>query len=248
MDNLIWVAVGFFVAIGLAFIFMPKLLPMLNRMSEKNGTETKSKLSPKLIGMMLLVPIVAGLLYAKLGSPTVSSVSIPTQTMANGVPPVSPPDDSQHVMGDFNVMAAKLATKLEKNPNDGEGWALLGRSYVELKKHKEAVPAFEKAIAIIPEDPQLLADYVDARAVTQGHQLDEKSAELISKALILDPNLPKTLMLAGTLAFDQAEYKKAIEIWEHLHSTLKGSEATPELLNEITMNIASAHAQLAKKK
>ena len=247
MNNLLWMAVGFFIAVGLGLIFMPKLAPMLARSNDKADAEAKTKLSPKLIGMMLLVPIVAGLLYAKLGSPTAPSVSTPTQTMANNMPATSPADDSQHVMGDFNAMAAKLAAKLEKDPNDGEGWALLARSYVELKQHKDAVPAFEKAIAIIPEDPQLLADYVDARAMTQGHQLDEKSAELISKALILDPNLPKTLMLAGTLAFDQAEYKKAIEIWEHLHNTLKNTESTPEQLNEITSNIAAAHAAMAKK-
>ena len=247
MNNLFWAAVGFFVAVGLAFIFMPKLTLMLARSSEKNAPD-KPKRSPKLIGVLLLVPIVAALLYAKLGSPQAPSVSVPTQDMSTSMPPPGMPMGDNHEMGDFSVMAAKLATKLEKNPKDGEGWALLARSYVELKQHKDAVPAFEKAMALLPDDPQLIADYVDARAMTQGHQLDEKSAELISKALILDPNLPKTLMLAGTLAFDKGDYKKAIEIWEHLHGSLKGADATPALLNEITMNIASAQAELAKKK
>jgi len=247
MSNLLWMAIGFFIAVGLALVFMPKLVPMLNSSSE--NTETKTKLSPKLIGIMLLVPIIAGLIYAKLGSPDAPSVAIPSASMADAIPPPATPmgDNSKHEMGDFNVMAAKLAAKLEKNPSDGEGWALLARSYVELKKHQDAVPAFEKAIAILPQDPQLLVDYVDARAMTQNHQLDEKAAELISQALKLDPNLPKALMLEGTLAFDHADYKKAIEIWEHLHSTLKSSDSTPELLNEITTNIASAQAALAKK-
>ncbi len=250
MSNLLWVAVGFFIAVGLAFIFMPKLAPMLAKASDVSNAEAKAKRSPKLIGIMLLVPIIAGLLYAKLGSPDASSVSSPSQALTAGMPPPAMPmaDNSKHEMGDFNAMAAKLAAKLEKNPNDGEGWALLARSYVELKQHKEAVPAFEKAIAILPEDPQLLADYVDARAMTQGHQLDEKSAELINKALKLDPNLPKALMLAGTLAFDHADYKKAIEIWEHLHSSLKGTDSTPELQNEISTNIAAAQSALANKK
>ncbi len=244
MSNLLWMAVGFFVAVGLALVFMPKLAPMF--MSRENNAETKTKFSPKLIGMMLLVPIVAGLLYAKLGSPQATSVSQPSEAMPANMPPMA--DNAKHEMGDFSAMAAKLAAKLEKNPNDGEGWALLARSYVELKQHKDAVPAFEKAMTLLPDDPQLLADYVDARAMTQGHQLDDKSAELINKALKLDPNLPKALMLAGTLAFDKGDYKKAIEIWEHLHSTLKSTDSTPELLNEITTNIASAQAALAARK
>ena len=248
MNNLLWMGIGFFIAVGLALVFMPMLAPMLKNASEKSPeTKSKSKLSPKLIGIMLLVPIVAGLLYAKLGSPRAPSVSSPSEAMPANMPPPGMPMGANHEMGDFSAMAAKLAAKLEKNPNDGEGWALLARSYVELKQHKDAVPAFEKAIALLPQDAQLIADYVDARAMTQGHQLDEKAADLIKQALKIDPNLPKGLMLAGTLAFDHADYKKAIEIWEHLQSTLKSSDSTPELLNEITTNIASAQAALAKK-
>ncbi|MFM9835403.1 MAG: tetratricopeptide repeat protein [Methylophilaceae bacterium] len=246
MNNFMWMAIGFFVAIGLVLVFMPKLAPKL---MSNNQTESKCNVSPKYIGIFLLVPIVAGLLYAKLGTPQATSVAVPSASMKDMSQPAMPVgEDSKHVMGDFSAMAAKLAAKLEKNPNDGEGWALLARSYVELKQHKDALPAFEKAMVILPDDPQLLADYVDARAMTQGHQLDEKAAELINKAIKLDPNLPKALMLAGTLAFDHADYKKAIEIWEHLHNSLKGADATPELLNEITANIASAQAVLAAKK
>jgi cytochrome c-type biogenesis protein CcmH len=248
MNSFLWMIVGFFIAIGLVLVFMPKLAPMF--ISNQSKAKSKTMPSKMLISILLLVPIVAGLLYAKLGTPQATSVAIPSETISTNSTDTNMPvaNNANHEMGDFSAMAAKLAAKLEKNPNDGEGWALLARSYVELKQHKDAVPAFEKAMAILPNDPQLLADYVDARAMTQGHQLDEKSAELINKALKLNPDLPKALMLAGTLAFDHADYKKAIEIWEHLHGTLKGSDATPELLNEITTNIASAQAALDAKK
>jgi cytochrome c-type biogenesis protein CcmH len=237
MSNLFWMAVGFMMAVGLVLIFMPILVPLFNRANESDKKEN-SQISFKLIGVMLLVPIIAGLLYAKLGSPEANSVSSPSEPIAS-VSPNGMGAQANHEMSDLNAMAAKLAKKLEQNQNDGEGWALLARSYVELKQHNSAVPAFEKAIALIPKDPQLLADYVDARAVTQNHQLDEKSVELINQALKIDPNLPKALMLAGTVAFDNKDYKKAVEIWEHLQTTIKDSNST-ELQNEVLGNISEA--------
>jgi len=238
LENFFWVAIGFFIAIGVMLILMPYLFPVLKKTygdTQQNIEQSNSKFWL----ILLLVIIGASFLYLKLGSPSVTSVSkdsqpIEMQSKQNGMPL-----NTNHEMGDMSVMAEKLAKKLEKDPNNGEGWALLARSYVELKQHQKALPAFEKAIEMLPQDPQLLADYVDARAITQNHQLDQKSAELIDKALAIDPNLPKAMMLSGTLAFDHGDYKKAISVWEHLQSTLKGSEMA-DVQNELLANISEA--------
>lgn len=235
MNSVFLILIGFLIAIALGMILIPALVPEI-----KNNAATKPKLSLQTIGIMLLVPIVAGLLYAKLGSPGATDLATP-KTAA--MMPSAMPSAAKHEMADLGGMAARLAKKLEQNPDNAEGWALLARSYVELKQHKEAVPAFEKAIALTPQDPQLLTDYVDARAVTQNRHLDEKAAELIDQALKLDPNHPKALMLSGTMAFDQKNYKKSIEIWEHLLASIKNTEEK-DLQNEVLANIAEARHQL----
>lgn len=235
MNSVFLVLVGFMMAIALGLILIPALMP-----GAKGNAEAKPKLSPQIIGIMLLVPIVAGLLYAKLGSPEATELAAPkTAAMA----PSAMAPAAKHEMADLGGMAARLAKKLEQNPDNAEGWALLARSYVELKQHKEAVPAFEKAIALTPQDPQLLTDYVDARAVTMNRHLDEKATELINQALKLDPDHPKALMLSGTVAFDQKNYKKSIEIWEHLLASIKDTDAK-DLQNEVLANVAEARHQL----
>jgi cytochrome c-type biogenesis protein CcmH len=244
MNDLIYLLIGFVLAIGLVFIFMPFLYPAAKK--DVAGTSEEShKFTPRTWAVFVLVPVVAAILYVKLGTPQAVSVSSPSQAMPAEA--VAANTSANHEMGDLSLMADKLQKKLETNPNNGEGWALLARSYVELKRHKEAVPAFEKAIAIIPDDPQLLVDYVDARAMTQNHQLDETSASLINQALKADPNLPKALMLAGSLAFDQTDYKKSIEYWEHLHRVIKGGDS-PELENQVMANISEAKHLLSLKK
>jgi cytochrome c-type biogenesis protein CcmH len=249
MSNLIYIAIGFFLAIGLVFVFMPLFQPKIkiNENEQNEGQETNSKFSMVTWTVFLLVPIAAAILYAKLGAPNAINLSPPTEAIKVETAKVEMNNAVSHEMGDLSLMADKLALKLEKNPQNGEGWALLARSYVELKRHAEAVPAFEKAIAITHDDPQLLADYVDARAMTQNHHLDDKSETMINQALKLDPNLPKALMLAGSLAFDKTEYQKSIDYWEHLHSVIKGTDA-PELENQVMANISEARHLLSLKK
>ena len=103
-------------------------------------------------------------------------------------------------------MLTQLTQRLAKQPQDGEGWALAGRTYAYLHRYAEAVLAYEKAAKLLPPDPQLLADYADALAAVGGKGLAGKPTELVQQALVLDPNHPKALWLAGTAAFDLGNY------------------------------------------
>jgi cytochrome c-type biogenesis protein CcmH len=150
-----------------------------------------------------------------------------------------------HEMGDMAEMTQKLADKLAINPDNGDGWALLAHSYVELKEHKNAAGAFSKAVELIPNDPQLFADYADALAVTNNGSFEGKSTELVEKALKIDPNHPKALLLAGTIAYNKADYAKAISHWEHLQPLVGKDD--PMLSKQLEGNIAEAKSLLAKK-
>jgi cytochrome c-type biogenesis protein CcmH len=207
----------------------------------KTADDKPSKFNP-LLGVFLLVPLLAGVVYWKAGSPDAVSVNVP----ATAMPPMGeqPAMGDGHEMGDLEAMAQKLAAKLEKTPENGDGWALLAHTYVELKQHKNAVGAFEKAANLIPNDAQLLADYADALAMTNNKQFDEKSSALVDKALKVDPNHPKSLMLAGSIAFTQADYPKAVSLWEHLQTVIKDD---PALMKDVTANIAEAKSLIAKK-
>lgn len=53
------------------------------------------------------------------------------------------------------AMVARLEGKLEKNPNDGEGWKRLGRSYMVMGRYRDAVSAYSTASELLPDDPQV---------------------------------------------------------------------------------------------
>jgi cytochrome c-type biogenesis protein CcmH len=66
--------------------------------------------------------------------------------------------------GDMNLMAARLAARLERNPDDGPGWTLLARAYAWMGRDAEADAAFAKAARLQPGDAQLMADWKAVRA------------------------------------------------------------------------------------
>ncbi|MEQ6340778.1 MAG: c-type cytochrome biogenesis protein CcmI [Gammaproteobacteria bacterium] len=158
----------------------------------------------------LALPLCAVLLYVKFGSPN-----------ALGPQPVASADATaagQHsdAPEQIKAMIGKLIDRLKKNPQDPEGWAVLGRSLYALGRFDEATEAFSKSVAMVRTDAQLLADYADSMAMANGERLDEQSIALIREALKIDPNNQKALWLGGTADFEAGNFSSAVAHWERL--------------------------------
>ncbi len=120
----------------------------------------------------------------------------------------------------------KLEAKLQQNPESGEGWVLLGRSYSSVKQYDKAALAFARAHELLGDDPDLLTIYADTLAMSQQGQLQGMPTELINKALKIQPNHPKALWLAGHAAVQAGKRKLALEHWTRLRKDLQdGTEA-----------------------
>jgi cytochrome c-type biogenesis protein CcmH len=185
---------------------------------------TPSRRTAVLIGVA--VPIVAGLMYWKLGAPDAFS-------------PIATPVDQAHQLtpDQINDMVEKLAVRLQKEPDNIEGWLILAKSYYAMRKFPEASAAYEKLSALVPNEPDLLADYADALAMSQGRTISGKPLELVEAALKVDPNHWKALAMAGTAAFDRKDYKAAVDYWERLRSS---QPADSQIAQQITTSIAEA--------
>jgi cytochrome c-type biogenesis protein CcmH len=114
------------------------------------------------------------------------------------------------------AMTDKLAQRLKDNPEDAEGWAMLGRSYNVLGRNPEALGAYEKALALRGNDAMLLADYADALALKNNRSLEGEPMKMIERALKNDPQNLKALSLAGTYAFQKKDYMGAVKHWEQV--------------------------------
>jgi cytochrome c-type biogenesis protein CcmH len=62
----------------------------------------------------------------------------------------------------INAMVARLAARLEQQPDDVDGWARLGRSYMVLNQPDKARDAYARAVKLKPDDPALKQALVKA--------------------------------------------------------------------------------------
>jgi cytochrome c-type biogenesis protein CcmH len=154
--------------------------------------------------LALAVPVVAVALYLQLGSreafdPLVVAAS------EKGAHSAAP--------GDMEAAVQRLADKLKAQPDSVEGWALLGRSYMQMQRFDQARDAYARAVALQGDDAQLLADYADALAMAQGRNLEGEPEKIVLRALTLDPDHVKSLALAGTAAMARKDYASAVRYW-----------------------------------
>src|SRR5258708_19754116 len=103
-------------------------------------------------------------------------------------------------------MVARLAAKLRENPDDAEGWKLLGRSYSVMGRFPEAVDAYARAAQRAPRDAQLLADFADALAMARGQRMEGEPARLVDRPLEIDPNNLKPLALPAPPPFERQHH------------------------------------------
>ena len=159
------------------------------------------------LGVFVVAVVVAG--YIGIGAPVaLDPAAVAAQAPQGGGPSVT--------MEPNEGMTEKLAARLKEQPDDPEGWAMLGRSYAVLGKHDKAVLAFKQALTQRPGDAVLMADYADALAVINGRNLEGEPSRLIEQALKIDPNNLKALSLAGTAAFYRRDYALALRHWEKM--------------------------------
>lgn len=177
-----------------------------------------------------LVPLLAAGLYMHFGAPA----ALDPDQRAAGVAGMAGHGSEAELQAQIVGMVARLEERLAANPEDGEGWAMLGRSYLWMERIDLAAMALERAVAFNDRDPQLLVDYADALAMIGGQSLEGRPRELIDRALSLDPNNQKALWLAGTAAYERGDYAPALGYWQRLRDLVPaGSDAALAMDNNI---------------
>ncbi len=179
------------------------------------------------IGLALALPVAAILLYLVIGMP--QAIDAPAQ--------------QRFSQDDIEKMVAGLAAKLEKEPENFKGWAMLARSYKMMGRFPEAVKAYERTGEMLQTSAELLVDYADTQAAING--FDTKALDLLNRALKIEPNNLQGLWLRGTAAFEGRRYDKAIADWEVL---LKGLPPESEEAGAVKANIAEARKLKAGQK
>jgi len=157
------------------------------------------------LALGVALPVAAVFLYLLVGNLRALD---PHARLAGGEAP------HQVTAAQIEGLAARLAARLEQTPDDAQGWMMLGRSYNVIGDYDKAAKAYDRALRLVGDNAELLADYADALAMAQGRKLAGEPYELVKRALKVDPNHYKALALAGTAEFEAGRYAAAAKYWE----------------------------------
>jgi cytochrome c-type biogenesis protein CcmH len=149
--------------------------------------------------------------------------------------------DSARVPPMVFEMVAKLEKRLAAQPDDAEGWARLGRSYVVLERKDKALAAYARAYELAPDNVAVLSDYAwlvfnETPGTTTGLVLT-----LYSHLHKLEPAHPDALWFLGFKAYQQGDFGQALGLWERLLKLLPAEDPGREHLKQA---IASAREKL----
>ncbi|MEL6750281.1 MAG: tetratricopeptide repeat protein [Pseudomonadota bacterium] len=153
-----------------------------------------------LISLVVLIPVCVIGLYLLIGSPQhLDATAIQTAT-----------DSSQP---DVEDLINRLVTHLEANPDNAEGWFILGRTYLKLGRYNAAVRALTTAHEQNPAANTKVA-LADVLTLQNQGQVPELAIILLEQALELAPDSATTLWLLGQAAKQQGQTAQAQDYWQ----------------------------------
>ena len=70
-------------------------------------------------------------------------------------------------MPPVDELVEQLRERMEENPDNAEGWFLLGRTYMRLQNYPQAVDAFENVVELLPDETAGLLSLADAMTMRE---------------------------------------------------------------------------------
>jgi cytochrome c-type biogenesis protein CcmH len=182
-----------------------------------------------LLLVALLLPASALLLYRIVGAPQALDPAV----LAAAAAPEQGPDMEQAI----NALAAKL----KQQPDDAEGWALLGRAYQATGRANESLDAFRHAHELAKDDVAVTVEFAQALAVVApNHRIDGEARELLEGVLTKDAENQRALWLLGISEYQNGRYDAAIARWNTLLPLLG---ANADVVASVKQQIAEAEAR-----
>lgn len=195
--------------ISLIFALLLLLLPLAKKFEENKKT---------IVMIGLFVPIFSLTGYFYLGTPGFADIAV------------------QNPKAQQTTLVDKLKEKLQKNPEDFNGWVLLGRSYMVTEDYLGAVQAFEQALKLKPDHVKVMVSLADALSVSQQGSMAGRPYDLLQQAYELSPNDTMTLWLLGMAEKQRKNNKQAAVYWQKLYPLIP---ETSEDKNTIRLLLAS---------
>lgn len=171
---------------------------------EQSKEFVSSKNYLAIFSVVLVLPIAALLMY---------------HYFSNGVGGAPPTE--QDLMADralqFQQSIRSLEQRLQDEPNDFEGWRMLGQSYFVTERYQQALNAYQKAsILVDDQDADVLVLVAESSAFSNNELFGEYEDQVLKAALKINPNHQRALWYLGFADYSNKDFLGASKYWQQL--------------------------------
>ena len=179
--------------------------------------------------VLLMIPLTSILMYQYLGTPEAIRLAPST--------PAQQPSQQQAAHseqeGQMDELIAALKQRMQENPEDPEGWLILGRSLKTMQRYDEAEEALRNANRLVPDNPSIMVELAETILFTSGTtEINPESLQLIESALVLDANQQKGLWIMGMASAQDGDDPQALLYWTRLQEQLDPASGPYQAVTE----------------
>ena len=153
------------------------------------------------LAALIVLPLIAGGLYLALGSPR-----LPGQPLASR--DTVPLQDRS-----LDRLVAQVESHLEKNPEDGRGWEVVGPVYMRMDRFDDAVKARRNSLRLNGPSAEREADLGESLVALANGVVTADAKAAFERALTHDSRSNKARFLLGVAAQQDGQPEKAAAIW-----------------------------------
>lgn len=172
------------------------------------GEPVAPKSSVALVALAVVLPLAAAGLYSRISNFPWNN---PQAAAA------APAGHGEGSSASMNEVVQQLQARLASNPNDLEGWQMLGRTYLVTGEAAKAVTAYERANELSGgQNPGLQLDLAEALILTDDPAVQDRAKKIVDAALQADANNGKALWYSGVMAIRADDKETAKARWTKL--------------------------------
>ena len=163
--------------------------------------------------MSLFVLIAAVALYLQVGTPLLPDAPFAAHSPSSAAQPDRP-------QRDLRVAAAKLAKRLQADPNNPLGWLLYARTESMLGDWEKAGDAYRRAISLGRTSPAVYAGLGEMLVLSMGGIVAPAAHDAFAKALAEDPKNEVARYYLALADAQAGEEQRAIDSWMSLAASM----------------------------
>jgi cytochrome c-type biogenesis protein CcmH len=187
---------------------------------------------------VVCVPLASLMAYGVLGQPAgLDPEALAQSEPREGVDPKKMAD-----------MVAQLERRLQEDPNQVQGWVMLGRVQRAMGQFEAAGQAYAKALALSRDD-DIAIEQAEVLAQARQGRFEGAPWQIIQGVLRANPEHLSALLLAGSAAYAEGRYEQALKFWQRARSQMTPQSpdfpALEEALTQVRGKLGAAAAPVS---